>query len=77
MLTRGDYLMIIERRAQGAYIKDIAAELGVHRKTVSRALKRGSEPPRRPSRRCQRPRGCLDPTVPPGIGRGSSRGAMV
>lgn len=50
-MTREDYLMIIERRAQGAYIKDIAAELGVHRKTVSRALKREAEPPRRPRRR--------------------------
>lgn len=41
--------MIIERRAQGAYLKDIAAELGVHPKTVSRALKRGGEPPARRS----------------------------
>ena len=39
--------MIVEKRAQGAYVKDIAAELGVHPKTVSRALKRGSEPPPR------------------------------
>lgn len=51
MLTREDYLMITDRRAQGAYIKDIAAELGVSAKTVSRALRRGSEPPRRPKRR--------------------------
>lgn len=51
MLTRGDYLMISERRRQGAYVKDIAAELGVHPKTVSRALKRGGEPPARPRRR--------------------------
>jgi len=54
MMTREDYLMITERRAQGAYIKDIAAELGVHRKTVSRALKRDSEPPRRPRRRTRK-----------------------
>lgn len=53
-MTREDYLMITERRAQGAYIKDIAAELGVHRRTVSRALQRGSEPPRRPRRRARK-----------------------
>lgn len=51
MLTREDYLMITERRRQGAYIKDIAHELGVHPRTVRRALKRGSEPPRRPKQR--------------------------
>lgn len=49
MLTREDYLMIDEKRRQGAYIKDIAQDLGVHPRTVRRALKRGSEPPRRPS----------------------------
>ena len=43
--------MITERRAEGAFITDIATELGVHPKTVSRALKRGSEPaPRRAGR---------------------------
>jgi transposase len=51
MLTREDYLMITERRRQGAYIKDIAHELGGHPRTVRRALARGSEPPRRPKRR--------------------------
>ncbi len=51
MLTREDYLMISERRRQGAYIKDIAQEMGVHPRTVRRALKRGSEPPRRPKQR--------------------------
>ena len=51
MLTREDYLMISERRREGFFIKDIAAELGVHPKTVRRALKRGSEPPKRPSQR--------------------------
>ena len=51
MLTREDYLMISERRRQGVFLKDIAAELGVHPRTVRRALKRGSEPPRRPKRR--------------------------
>jgi len=51
MLTREDYLMISERRREGVFIKDIATELGVHPRTVRRALKRGSEPPRRPSQR--------------------------
>lgn len=46
-LTREDYLMITERRGEGAFIKDIANELGVHPKTVSRSLVRGSEPPKR------------------------------
>ncbi len=41
--------MITEQRTRGAYIKDIAADLGVHPKTVSRALARGCEPPRRAS----------------------------
>ena len=41
MLTREDYLMISERSDQGVYLKDIAAELGVHPRTVRRALQRG------------------------------------
>lgn len=41
--------MITERKAQGAYQRDIARELGVHPKTVTRALRRGAEPPRRKS----------------------------
>lgn len=49
MLKREDYLMIAERRAEGAFVKDIAREQGVHPKTISRALKRGGEPP---ARRC-------------------------
>jgi transposase len=39
--------MIQERMAQGVYVKDIAAELGVHPRTVSRALRRGGTPPGR------------------------------
>ena len=42
MLKREDWMMIQEKRTKGVYIKDIAAELGVHPKTVSRALGRGA-----------------------------------
>ena len=41
MLKREDYLMIQEKVARGVYLKDVAAELGVHPKTVRRALARG------------------------------------
>lgn len=52
MLNREDYLMIVERHKAGVYQKDIAAELGVHPRTVRRALARGSEPlPRRVGQR--------------------------
>ena len=44
MLKRGDYLMIQQKHDDGVYIKDIAEELGVHPRTVSRALKRGGAP---------------------------------
>jgi transposase len=44
--------MIQERIRQGVYVKDVAAELGVHPRTVSRALKRGASPPgQRPAAR--------------------------
>ncbi len=36
--------MIQERLRQGVYVKDIAAELGVHPRTVSRARQRGDAP---------------------------------
>jgi transposase len=47
--------MIQERLRQGVYVKDIAAELGVHPRTVSRARRRGDaplgqRPPARPSK---------------------------
>lgn len=42
MLSKEDYLMIRDLARKGAYQKDIAAELGVHPKTVSRALERGA-----------------------------------
>ena len=44
--------MIQQRIAQGVYIKDIAEELGVHPRTVSRAIERGGSPSgRRPTAR--------------------------
>lgn len=44
MLQRGDYLMIQQKHNDGVSIKDLAEELGVHPKPVSRALKRGGAP---------------------------------
>lgn len=44
MLTQEDYWMIQEKVNKGVYQKDIAAELGVHPKTVRRALTRGGPP---------------------------------
>jgi transposase len=61
MLKREDWMMIQEKRTKGVYIKDIAAELGVHSKTVSRALARGGAPSgKRPRAR----RSKLDPFKP-------------
>jgi transposase len=52
VLRKRDWLMIQERIEQGVYVKDIAAELGVHPRTVSRALRGGGSPPgRRPAAR--------------------------
>jgi transposase len=51
MLDKEDFMMIKTLHQHGAYQKDIAAELGVHPKTVSRALKRGGAPnPKRKKR---------------------------
>lgn len=44
MLKREDFLMIKALSERGVYQKDIALQLGVHPKTVSRALKRGKAP---------------------------------
>jgi transposase len=44
MIKKEDFAVIKALTNQGAFIKDIAAEMGVHPKTVSRALKRGSAP---------------------------------
>jgi len=46
MLKREDYLMIQQKYQHGVYIKDIAGELGVHPKTVSRALGHAWNPKR-------------------------------
>jgi transposase len=52
MLRKEDFLVIQALASRGVYQRDIAAELGVHPKTVSRALRRGSAPQgrRRPER---------------------------
>ncbi len=44
MLKKEDYAVIKALAKRGVYLKDIAADLGVHPKTVSRALQRGSAP---------------------------------
>jgi IS30 family transposase len=44
MLKKEDYRMIEGLKKRGVYLKDIAEELGVHPKTVKRALKRGGAP---------------------------------
>jgi transposase len=44
MLGQEDFVTIQARSKAGVYQKDIAAELGVHPKTVSRALQRGAAP---------------------------------
>jgi len=51
MLNREDFMMIKALSERGVYQKDIAEELGVHPKTVSRALKRGKARVREPKRR--------------------------
>ena len=44
MLRKEDFAVIKSLSQRGVYIKDIAAELGVHPKTVSQALKRKGAP---------------------------------
>jgi len=44
MIGKEDFAVIKALDKQGVYQKDIATQLGVHPKTVSRALKRDSEP---------------------------------
>ena len=60
MLKKEDFIMIKALVNRGVYLKDIAADLGVHPKTVRRALQRGSAPaPRRAARSIK-----LDPFKP-------------
>lgn len=44
MLNKGDWTMIQALKRRGVYQKDIAAKLGVHPRTVRRALRRGDAP---------------------------------
>ncbi len=44
MISKEDYMEIEEQLRRGAYKKDIAARLGVHPKTIGRAVKRGGAP---------------------------------
>jgi transposase len=54
MLSQEDYIVIRTLKKRGVYHKDIAAELGVHPRTVSRALQRGSAPQRERKRRASK-----------------------
>ena len=44
MLGKEDFMVIQALVKRGVYVCDIARQLGVHSKTVSRALTRGSAP---------------------------------
>lgn len=44
MLKKGDWMFIKSQKTAGVYQKDIAEALGVHPKTVRRALERGAAP---------------------------------
>jgi len=46
MIRKEDFAVIKSLNQRGAFMKDIAEELGIHPRTVSRALKRGSAPKR-------------------------------
>jgi transposase len=54
MLSREDFIMIKALSERGVYQKDIAQQLGIHPKTVSRALKRGKAPVREPKPRASK-----------------------
>ncbi len=51
MLNKENFAVINALKKRGVYNKDIAEELGVHSKTVSRALKRNGAPAGKPQRR--------------------------
>lgn len=46
MIRKEDFAVIKSLNQRGVYMKDIAQELGVHARTVSRALRRGGAPQR-------------------------------
>ncbi len=61
MLSKEDWMEIKAQVEKGVYLKDIAEELGVHPKTVSRALQREGPPSgKRPGARVSK----LDPFKP-------------
>ena len=61
MLDKEDWMHIKAQIERGVYQRDIARELGVHPKTVSRALRHGGPPSgKRPGARCSK----LDPFKP-------------
>lgn len=60
MLNKEDFAVIKALTQHGVYLKDIAAELGVHPKTVKRALERGSAPKRERQRKVSK----LEPYKP-------------
>lgn len=47
MLNKEDWMDIKAQRDRGVYLVDIGADLGVHPKTVRRALQRGGPPQRK------------------------------
>jgi len=51
MLNKEDFAVIKALNKRGVFIRDIANELGIHPKTVSRALKKGEGPMRKWERR--------------------------
>jgi transposase len=51
MLSKGDWMDIKAQKEQGVYQKDIAASLGIHPKTVRRALRRSGAPSGKRSKR--------------------------
>ena len=60
MLSKEDFVVMKALKARGVYPKDIAEQLGVHPKTVSRSLKRGWSPAGARKRRVRK----LDPYKP-------------
>jgi transposase len=61
MLSKEDWMYIKAQKERGVYIKDIAVALGVHPRTVSRAIKRGGAPS---GKRPQARKSKLDPYKP-------------